>query len=387
MNLLPKNYAAKVNRFEDVFKGRVPDRVPALSMAQTWVFHYSNISLKQAAFDMYENDGQLFFQAYKNFFNKIECDAILSILTPQWSGIAGRLGRGIYELTDESMTANNLGELLYEEEYDQFIGDPFGFIANTVLPRKYPVLNDDAEGAEALKGFYAGFNRFSANSDRFLERMKLELEVPLIRSGRCPLAPDIMTDFLRTVYGTSTDIKRNPENFLRACDRLQQELFELAAGSRPSVGRGMSATLHSGPLFNPQDFHDFYLPYLKLHSHTLTNLGHNVVYFLEGNWEPYVEFFSELPDKGIMCIFEYGDLKKIQKKTKGSIVIGGGMPLELLSLGKKQECLDYAKRLIDELAADGRYVFATDKSLISIDDVNASNYFSVYSFITEYGRY
>lgn len=379
-------YQTRLNRFNDVLNNRLPDRVPLLSMATTWIFHYSGIPLKQIAQDMYKNQGELLYKAYEFFFSHFHCDAIQSMLSPNWCGITSYLGKGFYELTDESIVSNQMDELLYENEYDDFSKNPIDFIANTILPRKYPLLREK-NNFDALSAYYKDLNSFSKNMENCLNKINQNCGVALLRIKKCQVAPDIMADFLRNIYGFSIDIKRSPLKYKQACYKIQSWMFDLLKDSAPVKGRTMLATLHTGTYLNPKDFGEFYFPYMKLHAETLTKLGYSITYFMEGNWEPYIDYFEQLPDKNIICLFEYGDLKRIKRKLKNRIVIAGGMPLSMLGYSSKQECLDYAKKLIDELAYDGRYIFATDKSLISKDDVKAENYFDTYNFVYEYGKY
>ena len=379
-------YKAKLARMDDVFHKRLPDRVPALAMATTFIFHFSGISPKEFAWDMYHGEGELIFRAYENFFKKMNCDAILSMISPQWAGSSARLGRGVYELTDISMTANHLGELMHGEEYETFMQDPLHFLAEVVLPRKYPLLLDREASYPALAAYYEDNCNYMKNMDRFLNYMQNELGVIYLRGGRCQLAADVIVDFLRGIIGFAEDIKRRPAKFAQACAAFQQILFQIAEEIVPCRGRAVCATLHTGPYLNPADFKNIYFPNLKQHAEVLTSRGHNVTYFLEGDWTPYVDYFNELPQEKILCIFEYGNLADIKKRVT-NIAVGGGMPIDLLCYGTKRQCLDYAKKLIDETAWDGRYIFATDKTLITLRDVNADNYFAVYNFVEEYGRY
>jgi uroporphyrinogen-III decarboxylase len=76
-----------------------------------------------------------------------------------------------------------------------------------------------------------------------------------------------------------------------------------------------------------------------------------------------------------------GDTKK---EIGDTVCLCGGMPSDLLARGTKKECIDYAKRLIDELASDGGFIFSQDKMISYPNDCSAENLKAVNEFVQEY---
>ena len=60
------------------------------------------------------------------------------------------------------------------------------------------------------------------------------------------------------------------------------------------------------------------------------------------------------------------------------------MKVELLGNGTPQECVDYAKKLIDELG-DG-YIFSENKMLSFKNDCKRENLLAVREFVRDYRR-
>jgi hypothetical protein len=60
------------------------------------------------------------------------------------------------------------------------------------------------------------------------------------------------------------------------------------------------------------------------------------------------------------------------------------MPVDLLYHGTKRENINYAKRLIDELAADGGFMFSQNKMVSYPNDCKAENLKAVNDFVREY---
>jgi len=59
----------------------------------------------------------------------------------------------------------------------------------------------------------------------------------------------------------------------------------------------------------------------------------------------------------------------------------------MLKNSSKQQCIDKAKELMDEVAPGGGYMFEFDKSPLSIDDVNIENLKAVVEYVRDHGKY
>ena len=84
------------------------------------------------------------------------------------------------------------------------------------------------------------------------------------------------------------------------------------------------------------------------------------------------------------AILENDDIFEMKKKLP-NITFAGGMPCELLYSGTKQQCIDYAKKLIDEVGYDGSYIFSQNRMVSFKNDCNAENLLAVNNFVREYG--
>jgi hypothetical protein len=62
----------------------------------------------------------------------------------------------------------------------------------------------------------------------------------------------------------------------------------------------------------------------------------------------------------------------------------GGMANSMLGRGTKQQCLDRAKHLIDELGADGGYIMSQDLIGSYRSDAKRENLEAVCNFVREY---
>ena len=104
---------------------------------------------------------------------------------------------------------------------------------------------------------------------------------------------------------------------------------------------------------------------------------------------PYLDLLqAELPkDAKVVGLFEKGDLKAIKDKVGREMVIMGGMPVELLALGTKEQVIDKCKELLDTLAPGGNYIFSTDKSMMTLSDGTPENTIAACEYIAAHGQY
>jgi uroporphyrinogen-III decarboxylase len=94
-----------------------------------------------------------------------------------------------------------------------------------------------------------------------------------------------------------------------------------------------------------------------------------------------------LPKGFAIGLVEGDNIFDAKKKIGDNVTLAGGMPLELMKLSTKEKCIDAAKRIIDECAPGGGYIFATSRALLSKGDVNVENLKAVNEFVHEYGVY
>jgi hypothetical protein len=145
--------------------------------------------------------------------------------------------------------------------------------------------------------------------------------------------------------------------------------------------------LHLPTYLRPADFEKLYFPFMKRMATDLIQSGYRVMFYMENNWLPYLDILQDMPEGPIFGMFEYGDLKLIKEKVGSRFCVGGGMPVSLLKMGTKEQCIDAAKKCLDELAPGGNYVFGLDKNLLSKDDAKIENLAAVCEYVHVHGKY
>lgn len=119
--------------------------------------------------------------------------------------------------------------------------------------------------------------------------------------------------------------------------------------------------------------------------------GYSIYFFMENNWMPYLDLLQELPENTkFVGLFETGnidDLAEIKRRLGSRIIVMGGMSVDTLRFGTKDEVIDSAKKCLDLLAPDGGYIFSTDKTLMTMNDGTPENVIAACEYVTENGKY
>lgn len=386
MAVQPDSYQVRLKRFNTALKKGTPDRVPVFPIIEQWAQQITGTSIK----DSYTKDPMASYEVFKKIYEQVYVDVSAGTANLIPLKMMARFGEGIYQVTEDGVQIKGShGTTMQSDEYPLLIKDARGFIMEKILPRKYPLLNDPKQ---AVKTWYhamfdmISFMNFDKKSANAIEN---KLNVPIVAKGMTFLPPDIILDFLRDFVGTSNDIRRQPDNFYNACDALYPIMLETAQKTypKPSDAGMVFMPLHLPTYLRPSDFAKLYFPFMKRMAQDLIKDGYSMAFYMENDWAPYLEILQDMPKGSIFGLFEYGDLKNIKRKVGSRFCIGGGMPVNVLKMGTKKQCVDTAKKCLDELAPNGNYVFALDKNLLSKDDAKIENLAAACEYVHIYGKY
>lgn len=381
-------YDERLKRFCDVMSGQIPDRVPVLPNIETWMFHYTNTSIKKA----FTEDNKVLFDAFKKFDENVYTDGVLSISNTLPLKMGEILGSGLYQVSEEGVQIiGSKGKLMQAEEYDELIKGPMEFFANVLIPRKLPKFNQSFEdNVKLIKEAYKRMGDFNKYNGEVVSRIENELGLPVLVKTTNYLSPDIVLDYLRDFVGISKDIRRCPDKLLQACYELYSYVLEMFDDTcAPPDGKALFSPLHLPTYLRPKDFEKLYFPFMKKYIEELgVKRGYSIYFFMENQWMPYLDILCDLPDNAkFVGLFEKGDLPEIKHKLRNKVIMMGGMPLSVLARGTKQEVIDKAKECLDTLAYDGGYIFSTDKVLMSYGDAKPENLIAACEYVHEHGKY
>jgi hypothetical protein len=383
-----QSYNEKFTRFKDVMAGKIPDRVPVLPNAETWVFHFAKVSIKKA----FTEDNNVLFEAIKKYSESVYSDGILSISNTIPLKMGQALGSGLYQVSDTGVQiVGSHGKLMEPGEYPELAKDPKKFFANVLTPRKFPVFSESLEkSVELIKESYKAFADFNAYNGPVIKRIEEELGLPVLVKTTNYLPPDVVLDYLRDFVGISKDLRKSSDELLAACNSLFDFIMEMFYDTAvPPDGKVLFSPLHLPTYLRPPDFEKLYFPFMKRYVEELgVKRGYQIYFFMENDWLPYLDMLQDLPsDTQLVGLFEDGDCKFIKDKMKGKMIFMGGMPLNVLKLGTVQQAVDKAKECLDQLAPGGGYIFSTDKVLMSAEDAKAENLIAACEYVHVHGKY
>lgn len=281
---------------------------------------------------------------------------------------------------------------MLEEDYDYLIDKPYDCLLERVIPRQYKGLDlsDPVTMAMNLaKSFmaYAGDGaELGPILSGLIEKYGYYPGAPMGSGGFTACSFDFLADQLRGFKGISMDVRRRPEKVLEACEALYSIVLKKGMPSVVSNYSAVGMPLHMPTFMREKDFEKLYWPTFKRQLEEYASHGVHTSIFCEDNWMRYLDYLYELPTDTIM-MFEYGDPKLIKEKLGKKHIIVGMFPLVMLKTHTKEECVEYAKRMLDVLAPGGKYRFALDKGPVSISDLNLENYIAVAETVRDYGVY
>ena len=387
-----KLFQERAERLTKAFKHEIPDRVPIALMIETWAGHYSGYNIVDLGYD-HPKLRESFLKVADDFE---EIDA----MPPAFGVRPGNLYAATQSREFSYYGANGqpyasvqhveAGDVMSADEYPEFIADPFKFIIEKQIPRRFAAFDkSESEKALALGQATIVYKNYIQEAIATLGgQLAVEKGLPTLFKGSTEMPLDVMMDYFRGFKGISTDIRRHKDQVIAACEAvfplmLKRAIHNLESGIFP----GIFIPLHIPTYLRPKDFETFYWPTFKKMIDTLVENDCTPILFMEGNWEPYYDFINELPKKKVVGLVESGDFKKMKSAVGDTICIMGGMPVDVINHSTKDEAVKYAEKLVDDLAPGGGYIFALDKVLIAPNDANPENLKAVLQTVAKYGQY
>lgn len=383
-------FEEKRDRLKTAMNKGTPDRVPVFPIMDQYAVLVNDINL----IDAYTKNPFLPALAVQKMYERgVYLDGIYGTSNMIPFDAIKKMGEGVYTLQEKGiMTKGSAGVTMSPEEYPELIKDPFDFLLSTAMPRKFDLLQKMSreEVAKTLRSVLLLTGAFEIYDKTTIQIIEKYYQTPVVAKA-CMMIPQcIILDYLRDFAGISRDIRRQPEDVLAASNAMLDVILPALIPQGKPGKDGFSNVfipLHLPTFLRPDDYKNYYQPTFKYVTQYLLDKGYNVVYFMEADWTPYLDYLQELPDGNITCIFEVGDLVEIKKKVGNKVTVMGGMTTELLKTGTIQQNVDRAKWCLDNLAPGGNYIYGTDINLVYKDDAKIENLVAATQYVHEYGVY
>ncbi|AHF10450.1 uroporphyrinogen decarboxylase family protein [Dehalobacter restrictus] len=383
-------YQERLNRIFKTLRLEQADRVPVLGTYGTWSSYFAGYTDAETNWDT-DKCGK----ALMKVADELPVDMIHMIYNRP-GGVYQALGSSAFHyLSDSNIVqySDESAQIMKDDEYPEFTKDPFRFLVEKVLPRKYAELAKDSPMRDlAFAKGAMKFGMYGGQKGAIEGSLAAQYGMPLLFDGIILHPMDWIADFFRGIKGVFGDIRRRPAEFAEAIQAFTPLVIRLGMGQvhmgppkpNPKV---LLFPLHLPTMLKVADFDKYYWPSFKMIMEFFAAHNVYVIPFYEGDWSRYYNHLQELPAKKTGGWFEHGDPKEIKDKLKDTMCVIGLFPATLLQYGTKEECIAKAKELLDNLAPGGGYIFGTDKELLAPADGKAENIIAVNEFVMEYGIY
>lgn len=372
-----------------------PDKIPTMIAVQGWAYAYAGVTRQEIL-----DDPVKCAELSTKYLDDLNVD--IAAFNEIAIGPLQALKSKSYLWAPDGCTithAQAIDDYFGPEYYAQFIENPNGFLSETALKKRIPAFQlTKQEAMECLKEAGRKFKVQAYTNQLILQKFE-EKGIMNLFGGEAPLFMSPFTqifDFFRGITGALTDLRRRPETVKEACDALmkqtaliqhyQTDVEAIKASFVDKMFPFGVSILNAECFLAPKEFEKQYMAYFKEYIGPYLEAGVKYAIIGEGSILKVADQFADLPKGSIMLLLGTDDPFKIGKIFKGKQTICGGITMDLLKYGTKQQCIDYTKRCIDELGGEGGFVFAHNSLIMSANDVNVENLREVYEFANEYGK-
>ena len=258
----------------------------------------------------------------------------------------------------------------------------------------------------------AEYEEYTTKLSSINKRLIEEYSVPKVDLFVIPY--DTMFNYLRGLKDMSIDMRRRPKEVMEAHRVLAEAWGTQSAidailgkkeagkavfrgdtvrggdqgiyvGSEESTIFGISQVYLGHSMLTTKQWSEIYWPYTKQMIDNCAAIGKPFHLFSEADIRRFSDFFSEAPKGVVMLQPETDDVFELRKKLSNCAICGGMTP-EYLGKMSKEQCLDHAKKLVEELGCDGGFVMGQNKMMSYKSDAKAENILAVQEFCANYSN-
>jgi hypothetical protein len=353
-------------------------RAPLVSNFWTWKILDSGYKLSEALYDY-----AILEKIHNEFHQRYQFDAYIELGTRNPMRIAKALGGGFHKIdkTGEALIVKD-HHIMERDEYRELAKNPIGFYWTKAFKRICrPAISmgeiEDAAKEIGLFGEYAA---------KIVNKYINEYGAILCLKNICWIPFETLFTTLRGIKELSLDIRKCKAEMKEAMDAM------FALEGEPAIKSAMeseyagylaplSTTFLAHSILSVEQFEELYWPYLKRMIDEAVAHKKPLYIFCESALLRFAEFFQDVPKGTLLVHLEQDDIFEVRKKLP-NIALAGGMPTDLLGNGSKEQCVDYAKKLIDTLG-DG-FVLSQDKMMTYKNDAKRENLIAVNEFARNY---
>jgi hypothetical protein len=394
LNQKLKNTLNKIQERKEIIQDVVrqqkkPKRIPIMSQTRAWPIFDSGNKLVAALKDL-----DLMFDIVDKFQARyqFDCHYDPGLRFPYKVYEAMDSSPYIFDEERESIEYKDIPSMM-EDEYPAFIEKGvFKFYFENAFARRFK-LTDTGKAIQSIAKATLAQKENAQFQNRIIKHQIEKHGVPSIRSGTAMAQPvEALFGPLRGIKGFSFDLRRNEKYILNALEAIDNGACEKGCKAIENFEETDSDVFATGTtmlahtILNPKQFGKYYWPILKKYIDATVKANKLGMIFAQGSMEHLIDFFREIPKGHFLLVVELSDIQKLRTALP-NLSFAGGYPAHVLGHGNKQECVDRAKKIIDEIGYDGRLIITTNKMLAFRNDAKGENLEAVNNFIREYGVY
>jgi hypothetical protein len=364
-------------RLDTVIGLATPDRVPVALVIDAFAARHGGISMEEWLF----NPDKARAALDKTVEDLGGCDGLLDPAPthPDWLTLSWpmRLLLPGRELPPNSLWQLNEGAIMTAEDYDTIIEKGIAAFWAEFWPR----LGKDPAQLPAIRQEMMA--RWKVEVDRWQAR-----GVIILRGAGLRLPFDTFA-YARSLHDFSLDLYRRPQKVIQAQESALEGTIQLAKDMAAFSGSRivfLSSNRASATFLRPQQFEQFYLPWLKRAVNALVKEGLTPFLHFDNDWTAFLPYLRELPRARCFLHLDGStDLTKAKELLGDHMCLMGDVPAALLTLGTRQEVADYCKRLIDTVGAGGGFILSAGCTVPG--DAPFENVRALVETAHTYGRY
>ena len=370
--------------FTDVIAFKKTKRVPTMGCFFSYKYLDAGYRLDEALYDY-----DIMEKCERRFIETYNFDAYSDSGSRNGMKAPDALGGGMHFITKDGMKieAYDSGKMVSADEYAEYMADPVAFTWTKTFKRITKpdlTLGDLKTAALEMMGFVQFGNKMI---DMFHNEYGALLGMNMTDISTILMPPlEGLFNGVRGMKDLALDIRKNKEELIAYLDFMAETTIypqlnaDVAPDSSGFIADYASAFLaHS--ILSVSQFEELYWPCLKTIIDFCVATNRTIYCFCEATMERFAEFFQDVP-KGVLLIhLEQDNIFEMRKKLP-NVAFVGGMPVDLLGHGTKEQCVDYAKKLIDEMGEG--FVLSQNKMMSYLSDAKPENLIAVNEFARDY---
>lgn len=406
------DYKKRTKRIADAILLKIPDRVPIVPSFGMFPALDNGLTCEEVMFD-YDKAKEAWMKTLTEFEPDLYHSPGYAFPGP----VMQALDYKQLKLPGHGIPPQNVyqfveGEYMKPDEYEALIEDPSDFMLRSYFPRVCGAL----DSLRTLRPFTESFGYYVSMIQNVVqfgtpeiiqalesllragaEAMKWARGVadisdkiramgfPLSTGGQAAAPYDLIGDFLRGTQGIMIDMYRQPENLLKAMEKLVPMIIKMGLNqSRQSGHPIVEFMLHKGGegFMSLEQYKTFYWPQLRKVMMGLIEEGIVPLLLFEGDYTSRLEVIKDIPKGKAVYWFERVDIHKFKEILGDRVCFRGNVPISLLCTGTPQEVKDYVKELIDVVGRGGGLMV---DSGVWIEEAKHENVKAMVDFTKEYG--